>query len=194
MERRIWTVIHLLLLHSFPTLITTHTVITYPGWRGNNLLPTNITAEKSRGLGVGPDNTFSFGAQWIYPCGGLPMSENRTKWPVKGGAVGFQPGWFSGHANALIYINLGDGTNPSNYSLVMQPMFGITGPSNELYPGSVCLPQIPLPANYTATVGANATIQVIEAAQHGAGLFNVRIQPPVPSFVMMLMDGFSVLI
>lgn len=101
------------------------------------------------------------------------MSENRTKWPVKGGAVGFQPGWFSGHSAALIYINLGDGTVPSNYSLVMQPMFGITGPTNELYPGSICLPQVPLPANYTATVGANATIQIIEAAQHGAALMNV---------------------
>ena len=105
--------------------------------------------------------------------GGVPMSTNRTKWPVKGGAVGFQPGWFNGHQQALIYINLGEGTNPTNYSLVMQPMFGITGPSNELYPGSVCLPQVPLPANFTAVVGANATIQVIEAAQHGAALYSV---------------------
>ncbi|MDI1492179.1 MAG: hypothetical protein OHK93_003391 [Ramalina farinacea] len=104
--------------------------------------------------------------------GGMPMSSNRTKWPVKGGAVGLQPGWFSGHSQAFIYINLGEGTAPLNYSLVMQPMFGITGPDNERYNGSICMPQVPLPANYTATVGQNATIQIIEAAQHGAALYN----------------------
>ena len=103
----------------------------------------------------------------------MPMSTNRTKWPVTGGAVGVQPGWFQGHSNALIYINLGDGTVPENYSLIMQPVFGIVGPDNVAYNGSFCLPQVPLPANYTAVIGNNATIQVIEAAQHGAALFNV---------------------
>ena len=106
------------------------------------------------------------------------MSENRTKWPVTGGAIGLQPGWFNGHAQALMYINLGEGNNPNNYSLVMQPMFGITGPSNQLYDGSVCLPQVPLPANFTAEIGQNATIQVIESAQHGAALYNVRAPSP----------------
>lgn len=103
----------------------------------------------------------------------MPMSSNRTKWPVTGGAVGIQPGWFQGHSSALIYINLGDDTVPANYSLVMQPMFGITGPDNLRYNGSICLPQVPLPANYTAVIGRNATIQIIEAAQHGAALYNV---------------------
>ena len=109
--------------------------------------------------------------------GGMPMSTNRTKWPVKGGAVGLQPGWFSGHANALMYINLGDGTVPDNYSLPMQTVFGIVGPQNTLYNGSICIPQVPLPVNYTAVVGANATIQIIETAQHGAALYNVRFSP-----------------
>ena len=111
----------------------------------------------------------------------MPMSENRTKWPVTGGAIGLQPGWFSGHAQALIYINLGEGSNPGNYSLVMQPMFGITGPSNLLYEGSICLPQVPLPANFTAKIGQNATIQIIESAQHGAALYNVRYFPAFSS-------------
>ena len=109
----------------------------------------------------------------------MPMSANRTKWPVTGGAVGVQPGWFQGHSNALIYINLGDGTVPENYSLIMQPVFGIVGPDNVAYNGSFCLPQVPLPANYTAVIGNNATIQVIEAAQHGAALFNVSCSVPV---------------
>jgi len=34
-------------------LASAHTIITYPGWRGNNL----ITNE-----------TFPYGMQWMYPC------------------------------------------------------------------------------------------------------------------------------
>ncbi len=103
----------------------------------------------------------------------MPRSNNRTLWPVGGGAVGFQPGWFPGHSSALIYINLGDGTTPGNFSLPMQTVFAITGPNNDEYPGSVCMPQVPLPVNYTAVIGQNATIQIIETAQHGAALYNV---------------------
>ena len=73
-----------------------------------------------------------------------------------------------------MYINLGDGTIPDNYSLPMQSVFEIVGPNNDYYNGSICLPQVPLPVNYTAKVGTNATIQVVEAAQHGAALYNVR--------------------
>ena len=109
--------------------------------------------------------------------GGKPISENRTLWPVTGGAIGLQPGWFRGHANAFMYINLGDGNVPENYSLIMQPVFEIIGPNNDFYDGSICIPQVPLPANYTAKVGNNATIQVVEAAQHGAALYNVSIPP-----------------
>jgi hypothetical protein len=107
----------------------------------------------------------------------MPISENRTKWPVTGGAVGVQPGWFPGHASAFFYINLGHGSTPLNYSLPMVPVFQIIGPSNQLYNGSFCLPQVPLPVNYTAEIGQNATIQVIETAQHGAALYNVGAAP-----------------
>ncbi|KAI4276203.1 MAG: hypothetical protein LQ337_002643 [Flavoplaca oasis] len=102
----------------------------------------------------------------------MPISRNRTLWPVTGGAVGVQPGWFPGHATAFFYINLGEGTIPQNYSLPMQPVFQIVGPNNAQYDGSFCLPQVPLPANLTAKVGDNATIQIVETAQHGAALYN----------------------
>ena len=115
--------------------------------------------------------------------GGMPMSDNRTKWPVGGGAINLQPGWFSGHSNALFYINLGIGTVPENYSFPMQTVFGIVGPSNVLYDGSICIPQVPLPVNFTAVVGQNATIQVVETAQHGAALYNVSLDA----------DGFTML-
>ncbi|MCJ1276636.1 hypothetical protein MMC21_004442 [Puttea exsequens] len=170
----------LLLLSSY---VSAHTVITYPGWRGDNLHTngtisgmngTQLTSDEigNGGLGVGDNNTYPYGMQWIYPCGGMPMSTNRTKWPVTGGAIGLQPGWFSGHSQALMYINLGHGTVPENYSLIMQPVFGIIGPNNTEYAGSICIPQVPLPANYTAVIGQNATIQIVEAAQHGAALYN----------------------
>jgi len=116
--------------------------------------------------------TFPYGMQWMYPCGGMPTSRNRTKWPVGGGAVAIQPGWFPGHSVAFFYINMGYGTEPLNMSHPMVPVFQITGPSNTYYQGEFCLPQVPLPANYTPKIGDNATIQVIETAQHGAALYN----------------------
>lgn len=38
--------------------------------------------------------------QWMYPCGGMPMSTNRSLWPVSGGAVALQPGWFQGKSSS----------------------------------------------------------------------------------------------
>jgi len=102
----------------------------------------------------------------------MPTSTNRTKWPVKGGAIAFQPGWFAGHKSAFVYINMGYGTVPANMSNVMVNGIQLLGPSNEPYPGSFCLPQVPLPQNASVKVGDNATIQVIETAVHGAALYN----------------------
>lgn len=103
----------------------------------------------------------------------MPRSTNRTKWPVKGGAVAVQPGWFPGHLSGLIYINIGLGTTPENMSHPVVPVFSISGPTNNPYPGTFCLPQVPTPANVTVNVGDNATIQVVLAAKHGAALYNV---------------------
>ena len=109
----------------------------------------------------------------ISAGGGMPTTTNRTKWPVGGGAVAIQPGWFQGHQTALIYINLGLGTIPPNMSHPMVAPFQITGPTNNPYPGTICLPQVPLPANISVKPGDHATIQVIETAKHGAALYNV---------------------
>lgn len=35
------------------TFVRAHTVVTYPGWRGDNLIT---------------NNTFPYGMQWMYPC------------------------------------------------------------------------------------------------------------------------------
>ncbi|KAI0844287.1 hypothetical protein F5Y00DRAFT_256161 [Daldinia vernicosa] len=144
------------------TIVTAHTVITYPGWRGDNLIE---------------NATFPYGMQWTYPCGGIPLTTNRSYWPTTGGAVAFQPGWFQGHQTAFLYINLGFGTDgpdhgPLNMSFPMIAPFQLLGPSKGPYPGTVCLPQVPLPANMSFNAGDNATIQVVEIAQHGAALFS----------------------
>ena len=104
----------------------------------------------------------------------MGTTQNRTKWPVSGGAVGFQPGWFPGHAQGMFYINLGYGTQPANMSNVMIGPLGFTGPTNDPYPNSsICMLQVPLPAGFTANIGDNATIQVVMLAQHGAALYSV---------------------
>lgn len=115
--------------------------------------------------------------------GGLEVTTNRTYWPTKGGAIAFQPGWFQGHQTAMIYINLGFGTEgpgfghtggPPNMSFPMITPFQILGPSKNPYPGTVCLPQVPLPAGAEVKAGDNATIQIVELAVHGAALYSVR--------------------
>ncbi|KAI3337204.1 hypothetical protein HD806DRAFT_528776 [Xylariaceae sp. AK1471] len=152
-----------------------HVLISYPGWRGNNLY-LNGTVQQTNGAGVafsGSSTLFPYGMQWIYPCGGLPITGNRTNWPVTGGAVAFQPGWFSGHKNPRIYVNIGFGAFPQNYSVPLVPGFDIIGPTDAPYPGSVCLPQVSIPQGYDVMVGDLATIQVVEIATHGAAMYSV---------------------
>jgi len=119
---------------------------------------------------------FPWGMQWMYPCGGMPQTTNRTYWPVSGGAVSFQPGWFPGHAKAFIYVNIGiqleNETAPPNMSHPVVPPFEIIGPTNQEYPGEICLPQVGMPANVSLVVGQNITLQVVELAIHGAALYS----------------------
>ncbi len=65
------------LLSTYLSLVTAHTVITYPGYRGNNLVK-NGTTVQSNGLGGGPDNTFPYGMQWMYPCECPPVGAGKA--------------------------------------------------------------------------------------------------------------------
>lgn len=108
----------------------------------------------------------------------MHTTNNRTYWPTTGGAVSFQPGWFRGHLTALVQVNLGFGTDgpdhgPPNMSNPMVKPFQVQGPTNNPYPGTVCLPQVPLPVNAKVQAGDKATIQIVELAQHGAALYSV---------------------
>lgn len=51
--------------------------------------------------------------------------------------------------------------------------FQILGPTNNPYPGTVCLTQLPLPVGANVKAGDLATIQIVETAQHGAALYSV---------------------
>jgi hypothetical protein len=62
-------------------------------------------------------------------------------------------------------------------SFPMVAPFQLLGPSKNPYPGTVCLPQVPLPVNTTVKAGDLATIQVVELAAHGASLFSVSSLP-----------------
>lgn len=134
-----------------------HVVLTYPLWRANNLV-TNAT--------------FPWGMQWSYPCGGVNPTTNRTYWPIDGGAVAFQPGWFQGHETGLIYINLGLGEQPENYSLPLS-FFHIQGPTDRPYPATVCQPLVRIPDAIRQSIksGDQASIQLVEASKHGAAQY-----------------------
>ncbi|KAI5791927.1 hypothetical protein EDC01DRAFT_101862 [Geopyxis carbonaria] len=139
-----------LLLATLQT-VSAHFQIVYPAWRAN---------------------TLHDDLQWDYPCGGQKVTTNRTLWPVTGGALSIIPGWNAGHPTSFFYINMGYGTSPPNMTNIMNPVFQITGPSKDPFPGSFCFPNLPLPKNNTIKVGDNATIQVIQVALHGASLYN----------------------
>jgi hypothetical protein len=57
-------------------------------------------------------------------------------------------------------------------SNIMVKPFMLLGPTNNPFPGTVCLPQVPLPAGANVSAGDKATIQVVELAQHGASLYS----------------------
>ncbi len=70
----------------------------------------------------------------------------------------------------------------------MLPPFQINGPTNQPYPGTFCLSQVPIPANVSVSIGDEATIQVVETAVHGGALYNVSSRPhtpPSPFFSIM---------
>lgn len=80
----------------------------------------------------------------------------------------------------MLQVNLGMGTDgpdggPLEMSHQIVPPFSIVGPSNNPFPGTICLDkvQIPNPSDIGIKAGVNATIQVLMNAQHGASLFSV---------------------
>ena len=53
------------------------------------------------------------------------------------------------------------------------PPIALTGVNNSVYPGTVCIPQVGLPAGMTFSVGDNVTIQVVQVAATGEAVYSV---------------------
>jgi hypothetical protein len=101
----------------------------------------------------------------IYLGGGISLTTNRTLWPVTGGTIAVQPGWFQGHSLAFFRINLGLGTGgpgggPLRMDIAILPLFQMVGPSNNPFPGTMCFPNITVPETTGVKVGDNATIRL----------------------------------
>ena len=148
--------------------------------------PQSFPARTEHNTPPGPRDAYEILTS-ISTGGGLSLTRNRTYWPTTGGALAFQPGWFSGHATAYLYVNIGldtDGPDggPMNFTNSLEKPWQLLGPSNGPYPGTLCLPDVKVPSNLGIKAGDNATIQIVELATHGASLFAVSSNslPPAP--------------
>ncbi len=63
--------------------------------------------------------------------------------------------------------------------------FQIIGPSENPYPGTSCLLQVPIPSGMRVNVYDEATIQVIETTVEGSSLYNVS--QPLSNFLLSSM-------
>jgi len=127
------------------SLVSAHTQIWYPAWRGNSFL--------------GPYS------QTIFPCAGISdnATTTRTLWPLDGGSLNVT----LHDEAAYIFINIGLGVNSSNfnYTLYAEPL-------NETGAGNLCFPKLTLPPNMPIAEGTNASIQFATAGHDGEGLYN----------------------
>ncbi|ORY55876.1 uncharacterized protein BCR38DRAFT_298413, partial [Pseudomassariella vexata] len=135
----------LLLLAAIARLGSAHFAVVYPEWRADTLENEELYS------------------QWEYPCGGVPNGVgNRTDWPISGGSVVLE----LHHAWTYAFINLGYGTNVSNFNVSLTAqLLNVTGS------GTFCLPLLTSP-DLTGTDGQNATIQVVTSGEDGSALYN----------------------
>ncbi|KAL0639655.1 hypothetical protein Q9L58_001222 [Maublancomyces gigas] len=124
------------------TVVSAHFRVKYPYWRGDSIATQNS-----------------------YPCGGVDQTisaNNRTLWPIDGGALVFSPG----HDFAQTYVNLGLGNEVTRFNITLAAPFNQTGN------GTFCFPKFTLPKDSGAQEGTNASIQVIQLSHNGGALYN----------------------
>lgn len=101
---------------------------------------------------------------------------NRTQWPLTGGSVSIN----GSHSSALTYVNLGLGTNVTNFNISLVENLNQTGA------GVFCLKEAGrsnleeglIAAGYSGfdderLNGLEATVQVIQLGHSGSALYNV---------------------
>jgi hypothetical protein len=173
--------------------------------------PSSVGVDFGSGVNGSARPQFPWGMQYTFPCefdgavrireanisllscslltisplclgGGMPLSTNRTNWPVGGGAISIAPGLAPGFKNSFIYINIAkteaNALAPGNFSRLAMPPLAITGRDDlNPWPGQFCLPQVPMPAGVQFNVGDLATIQVVQVAANGQAVYNVSVTP-----------------
>jgi hypothetical protein len=73
------------------------------------------------------------------------------------------------HPWAYVYINLGLGTNVTNFNISLTPeLLNVTGK------GDYCIPALPIPEG-TVVDGQEASIQVVTNGESGSALYNVSV-------------------
>lgn len=91
-------------------------------------------------------------------------STNRTIWPLLGGSVDLH----LHHPWTYVFINLGFGTDYPSFNMTLtEQLLNVTGN------GTLCLPQVTLPAGVNPVDGQNATLQVVTSGMSGSALYNV---------------------
>lgn len=96
-----------------------------------------------------------------------PDAGNRTDWPVQGGSLALD----LHHPWTYVFVNLGLGDNVTNFNYTLTPSFW-----NETGNGTLCVPQLPLPAGVTPADGSKGSIQVVTLGASGSALYNVSIR------------------
>lgn len=152
-------------------LASAHFGVEYPEWRANTL-----------------DSEHEEYSQWIYPCrcswwtnspdpmvwltravpdigANVPAGAgNRTDWPLEGGSLKLD----LHHPWTYIFVNLGLGDNVTNFNYTLTPEFW-----NSTGKGTLCVPDLPLPADLSVSDGTKASIQVVTLGESGSALYNV---------------------
>lgn len=100
------------------------------------------------------------------PCGGFPVSNNRTQVPLSDFPVALE----MGHDRTVIQMLLALGSNPGdNFNITLKQTFQQQGE------GNFCLPNIAVPSDLGIADGTNGTLQVVTDGEGGGGLYIVRL-------------------
>ncbi|KAM3079662.1 hypothetical protein ACMFMG_006075 [Clarireedia jacksonii] len=133
----------LALLTLFSSIASAHFTLNYPYWRG--------------------DSFEEPASQWTYPCAGIPTTLNRTIYPT----TAFPIALSLHHPWTYIFVNLGLGSNVTNFNISLTP-----APLNETGAGELCLGDFVLPEGVALHDGLNATLQVVTVGESGSALYN----------------------
>lgn len=131
-------------------LASAHFKLDYPPWRADVLTNTSVTGY----------------SEWTYPCGGAPTTAdtNRTAWPLTGGSLVVE----LHHPWTYMFVNLGLGSNISNFNYTLTPQF-----LNTTGNGTLCIEKLAVPVNVSD--GTTASLQVVTLGESGSALYSVSL-------------------